>query len=318
MLRFNHFEPATGVFGRDVFQTWADEVGKATDGRVMVEVYPSAALGAPPAWWDRVKTGITDIEFGTPDWITGTFPLHTLTALPMLGFDTIATSNKLVLHMYDKFPEFRAEAYEMGAHACAQVNTGTNQIATTERTIYTKEDVKGLKLRISGKPIAQFVEAMEAAPMFMPVSEVYVGMERGVIDGLLMSMIGWRGFRLLDLINNVIKIDLCDNSAWITMNQGSWDSLPADIQEEIEKVNRRWSDEVHPQAGDGERAACEAEMIKLGKVVFYPSAAEEARWKATAQPIQDAWVVEMEGLGLPGQAIMDEAIAFIEAEAAKE
>ena len=97
------------------------------------------------------------------------------------------------------------------------------------------------------------------------------------------------------------------------MNQGSWDSLPADIREVIGKVNHEWSTVKHPAVGDGEREACEAEMKKLGRVVFYPSAAEEARWREVAKTIQDAWIEEMESLGLPGQAVWDESQAFLEA-----
>ena len=39
---------------------------------------------------------------------------------------------------------------------------------------------------------------------------------------------------------------------------------------------------------------------------------EVARWKEAAQPVIDNWVAEMDGKGIEGQALLDEARALID------
>ena len=36
------------------------------------------------------------------------------------------------------------------------------------------------------------------------------------------------------------------------------------------------------------------------------------KWKVTAKPAWDKWVKEMEARGLPGQAVLDEALRLVE------
>ena len=94
-----------------IFNAWAQDVTGATDGQVNFEFYLSSALGPPPGSWERVTTGVTDVEWIIPEYTPGLFPLTSVLNLPFLGlpYSTEVCSN-VMYDLYQEFPEIRAES----------------------------------------------------------------------------------------------------------------------------------------------------------------------------------------------------------------
>jgi TRAP-type C4-dicarboxylate transport system substrate-binding protein len=98
---------------------------------------------------------------------------------------------------------------------------------------------------------------------------------------------------------------------WTAMNKNTWAKLPKDIQAVITAVTA----EMMPDKLCG---AVTAEMKKgieitknRGQEIIDISAAERAKWVATGKPAWDKWVKKMEAKGLPGRAVLDEAINLV-------
>ncbi|MFK9828128.1 TRAP transporter substrate-binding protein DctP, partial [Escherichia coli] len=63
------------------------------------------------------------------------------------------------------------------------MDSGTRNLITKE-PIVKPDDLKGKKIRVQGSPVAlATLKAMGANSVAMGVSEVYSGMQTGVIDG---------------------------------------------------------------------------------------------------------------------------------------
>lgn len=310
VLRYNHFEPATGAYGR-IHQGWADDVMKATNGRVKVEVYPAAALGPPPGCWDRLKNNVTDLEQAPPSYAAGQFPLIDVINLPMIGFTSIYQSNNVVMDLLEKFPEMRAEfaAYKI----CFVAQSGPATYTTTKKPIRNLDDLKGLKIRVPSKVVGDATTRLGAVPIYMPVTEVFLALEKGVVDGIHMSTIGWAGFKLTDVIKYYNSVTISDNCVFIPMSLDKWKSLPADIQKIIDGVNLSWSREKMAKIADAEMDAT-ANLYKnkdKGKEYIAVSKEEEAKWRELCKPIWQDWVKSVSPKA-PGQAILDETLRLIE------
>jgi TRAP-type C4-dicarboxylate transport system substrate-binding protein len=309
VLRFNHFEPPTGAFGR-IHQGWADDVMKATNGRVKIEVYPGAALGPPPGAYDRLKTNTTDIEMAPPSYAAGQFPLIDVINLPQIGLPNINVGNNVCVDLFEKFPEMRAEwaNYKI----CVAGMSGPATLTTTKKPVRVMEDLKGLKIRVPSKTAGDAVTLLGAVPIYMPVSEVFLALEKGVVDGVHMSTIGWAAFKLTDLIKYYNSITICDNATFVVMSLDKWKSLPPDIQKILDEVNLSWNREKWGKIGDAEMEST-ANLYKnkdKGKEFLASSAQEEAKWQEVCKPIWASWVDSVKAKG-PGQAILDETLRLI-------
>ncbi len=306
-LRYNTFEAATGVPAREVAKPWAEEVNKKTNGRVVIELYTDAALGPPPGAWERLTTGVTDMEYFATSQIAGRFPLNTFNDLPMLGHNSIKASVYMTWDLHNKFPDMYKEAFSQ-SHLLYLTNTGPNSFSSAKKPIRTIADLKGMKIRVNSAVTGDAVTLLGGTPIFMPVTEVYLALEKGVVDGILMSMIGYRGYKLYDLISYVNDVWMTDNVNWCTMNLNKWNSLPADIQATITNIDAAYKD-IHSNAGDAERnwGLNKYKTGEGGKQFIPISDLEMGMWRNTIRPLWDKWVADMNAKGFPGQAMLDEA-----------
>lgn len=74
-LRFAHFWPAVADAHKELFQAWADTVKKESDGRIEVQIYPSATLAKPPAQYEAVKNRVADMTATVQGYTANRFPL---------------------------------------------------------------------------------------------------------------------------------------------------------------------------------------------------------------------------------------------------
>ena len=55
----------------------------------------------------------------------------------------------------------------------------------TKKPVHTREDAKGLKIRSPGGFQTNYIKSLGAEPIFMPLSDVYLSLETGTIDGVV-------------------------------------------------------------------------------------------------------------------------------------
>jgi TRAP-type C4-dicarboxylate transport system substrate-binding protein len=53
-----------------------------------------------------------------------------------------------------------------------------------EKPVSTLDDIKGLKIRMSGGPPTDMMKALGGVPMLIPMPDNYISLQKGVIDGM--------------------------------------------------------------------------------------------------------------------------------------
>jgi TRAP-type C4-dicarboxylate transport system substrate-binding protein len=76
-LRVSNWLPPSHPIVKDILAPWGEQVAKATDGRVKVEIM-AAPIGKPPAQFDLIRSGAADVGYGVMDWKTLTAALRTI------------------------------------------------------------------------------------------------------------------------------------------------------------------------------------------------------------------------------------------------
>ena len=98
-------------------------------------------------------------------------------------------------------------------------------------------DLAGKKYRVS-PATRHFCEAIGGEPITMPGGDVYLALERGVVDGFIwpfytgFTEMGWH-----EVIDYVIDIPIYRDGYIAVMNLDSWNQLPNDVQDLLLEVN---------------------------------------------------------------------------------
>jgi TRAP-type C4-dicarboxylate transport system substrate-binding protein len=99
----------------------------------------------------------------------------------------------------------------------------------------TKPDFTGLKIRVTPVYIS-LVKAFGGTPINMAPSEVYSALERKVVDGYGWSYGGITDFGWQEVTKHVIDIPFYSANTAIIFNKKTWDGLPQDVRDELEKI----------------------------------------------------------------------------------
>ena len=101
----------------------------------------------------------------------------------------------------------------------------------TKTPMRTLEDFKGQKFRSFGGAISDMIAGMGAEGQFVAFSEVYVAMERGILDGGLTSTTGARGGRWYEVVDHMTGHFPIFTPLFMYMNKDQFDNLPPDFQQ---------------------------------------------------------------------------------------
>jgi tripartite ATP-independent transporter DctP family solute receptor len=158
----------------------ADEIGKRTDGRYKIEVFPASALGKESDINEGLGLGTVDIIY-TGQLFAGRF------------YGPIAIGGApYMFRDFDHWEKFRnsalfqelADGYakETGNHVVTLTYYGERQ-TTSNKEIQKPEDMKGLKIRVPDAPLYKmFPEAVGANPTPIAFAEVYLALQTGTVD----------------------------------------------------------------------------------------------------------------------------------------
>jgi TRAP-type transport system periplasmic protein len=313
-LKF-HYEQATtspsAIYGHEA---WAKAVGKATHGRVAIQIFPGDTLFKTKTdVVDAVKAGLTDIAFMYAWAFSPQFDLIDSLSVPFIapnGEVASRTSWKL----FTMFPEIQKQWKDV--KVLTVWDTDPYIFETSKKMIKTQEDFKGMKIRMTGGMATEMMKLLGGTPVTIPMPQVYENLQKGVIDGLTSPCEAILGFRFYELATNYTLVPTTCVSQELIMNKKSWERLPADIQQQIMSVSGE-NAAIRYGGGVFDRAREQLPMIckKNGYTMntYTPPQSEIDRWTEVAgKPLWQQWVKTMEGRGYKSAAkIQKTAIQLI-------
>jgi len=290
---------------------WGKAVEEATKGKVKVTIYGANTLATGFAAYDAVLSGVADVAWGFIGFFPGRFPLSDLLSQPAIGVPNAMAGSLAMWNNYQKFPEMRAEYKDVKlllVHTHQGAPIGTRKVA-----IRTFEDLKGLKIRSPAGGALEFLKAAGASPIMMPPFDIYTSMEKGVLDGWTIDLIGAEGFGLHEVTDFYTGPNYYVGTFWLVMNQSKWDSLPADIQKAIDSVSGEWGvKNLFAATWDTGEEEAKARMMTPEQYIVLPDE-EWAKCVELSESVWEAEIARLEAKGLPAQAVFDETLQFVKA-----
>lgn len=301
-LTLGHPFPASHVIQAEVLDDWVQEVSDATEGTVSIEIVPGGGLGPPPAMYENTVAGAQDLGWALNGYTPGRFPLTQIVEMPF-AFDTAEGATETLWTLYEESPEFQEEYSDVKVLGLWTHDTG--DLWTSGTQVTTMEDMSGLSLRAPGPIQQDLINQLGGSPVGMPAPEIFDSMERGVIDGLLISNSGIDSFSLYDVVDFGLDCNCYVAAMFLVLNQSTWDSLTPAQQAAVEELSGRDFSVRLARAYDADSEANQQKIEEAGIEMTELSGEELTRWEEVGRAVAEKWVQEREEAGQPGQAMYD-------------
>lgn len=299
-LSFAHFVPPQHTITSAVIEPLQAALA-ASGADLSIRVYPGGELGPGPVeQYVRVVQGVADMAWGLAGYNSQQFPLSMIVELPGVvdaaGTGYGAMWRAYEAHLTGEFP---------GTRALALWTSEPNVLIMRDREVRHPDDLRGLRIRVSGAVPGQVIEALGATPVQMPANEMYNALQTGLIDGIMTGASAIHDFRINEVARTYTTGPGLGNILfYVVMNEQRFQSLTPEQQAAVlaasgEALSRSGEEGWNRQADatlDELRANPDKVVIDLG-----PEEAEP--FNALTAPLTAAALAELDGQGLAASAV---------------
>ncbi len=230
-LKFGHVGAPGSLFALSA-EEFSRRVEERYGGRVKVNVFGSSQLGGDELMLQKLKLGTLD--FALPSTIMSSrVELFGIFEMPYL-VKSREHMKKIEEHVI--WPALIPEAAEQGYKIIAVWENGFRHVTNNIRPVVTPDDLEGIKLRTPrGLWRVKLFQAFGSNPSPMPLSEVFVALQTGVMDGQENPLAQIYASKLHEVQNYLSLTGHVYTPAYVTVG-ASWDRLPEDLRAEIAEI----------------------------------------------------------------------------------
>ncbi len=260
--------------GAERFKQLAEERSK---GRVKVEIYPNSQLYKDKEELEALQLG--SVQMLAPS-LAKFGPLGVkefeVFDLPFIFKDTAAfravTDGPVGQGLFRKLEP-------KGILGLAYWDNGFD-IMSANRPLHHVADFKGLKMRIqSSKVLDATFRSLGAIPQVMAFSELYQGLQSGVVDGTENTPSNVYTQKVFEVQKHITVSNHGHIAYAVVVNQKFWTGLPADIRQTLEGAMRDATTYANAIAAT-ENADAMEKIRASGKSLVYTLTPEEtAEWR---------------------------------------
>ncbi len=268
-------------------------------GKATVKLFDSSQLGKDKDLMQKLKLGTVHIALPSSimSSISDEFAVFDMPFL-VANRDHVAKIGDEIF-----WPKIAPTVEDDGYKVLAVWENGVRHITNNVRPIKTPADLDGIKIRTPKSTWrVKMFQAWGANPTPMSFSEVFTGLQTGVIDGQENPYTNINSAKLNEVQKYLSKTGHVYSPAYPTMGKAFYDGLDPAIRSVLESTAREleaWARKKGAEADDTLRK----KLVDGG--MQYNEADREAFVKAS-KPIYDAFAADVKG----GQEMIDKAISL--------
>ncbi len=278
------------------WHVFKEYVEKESKGRIGVEIYGSASMGACLESAEKVQMNILQMHAGSTSNLSALIPEWGIFELPYLLQNTL--DNEKIFYENGKLggPVFERMDKLMRAKGLKMIfimPATFRAMGVIKPDAEVPSDLEGLKIRVTASRIERdSVTAFDMNPTTMAFGEVYTGLQQGTIDGLGLAVDSMYLNKFNEVLKSVITNKFNAFFMVASVNEKFYNKLPSwaktvvdgGIAAGIKAANEKWDE--YEQSGE--------EKFKAdGIEVYHPTAAEMKEWQALTQPVYDKYSKEL-------------------------
>ena len=215
-------------------QYMADELNARSNGRVTMEIYPSATLADQGPACEMMMDGTLDFFGGSVVAVESYIDAFKIVDLPYLVSDYESAD---ALYGGEVGEELSAMLPDIGLENLGWCEYGFRNTFNNERPIEKVSDLKGLKLRAIESSISVGMwKAFGVDPTVMGWSEVYSGLQMGTVDGADGPNALFASAQMESVVKYMSTTQHMYTPGVILASKQTMDSLPNDIAALVREV----------------------------------------------------------------------------------
>ncbi len=268
------------------------------------EYYPAEQLGKAKDMLSLTQSGLVDIAYVAPGFVSDKMPLSVVPELPLpysgscqasLAYWNLAKPGGLL----DK-KEFAPN----GVRLLFTIVLPPYQVIT-HKPFASLKDIEGMKIRASGSAKELLLKKLKAVPVLMPTPEVYESLSRGTIDGVLFPFNSLAPYEV-DKLSKTGTIGANFGSFvanWV-ISEKRFQSLPAALQKDLMAMGEELTKSVCKQVENDE--AGDVEKTRAAGVKLTPlSPADQQTLQQAATEVATEWAHNLDRRGKSGTEVLN-------------
>ncbi|MBO1513469.1 TRAP transporter substrate-binding protein [Metabacillus bambusae] len=262
---------------------FAELVNERTDGRIKIEVFPSAQLGEEKAVIEQVQLGA--IEFTR----VNASPLAEFNKeLSVLSLPYVFDSDEHLWNFLegDMGSQMLDNLEDSKMIGLAYYSSGARSFYSN-KPIKSIEDMKGQKIRVQQSKVnIDLVSALGASATPMPYGEVFSALETGVIDGAENNYPSFVSSNHFQSSKNMILDTHQRTPEVLLISKAAWDKLSEEDQKIIKQAAL---DSVKTQRETWDKWEKESEQTLRDAGVTITEVDDLTPWKEAVKPVVEQY-----------------------------
>lgn len=270
----------------EAFKTFTDNIKIASEDSLKIKRYPGGAIVPDAELLQAVSKGTLDMCESYGGYWPGKIDIATIES----GIAGAWTSSDEATYLFRQgLLDLTREAYaEQNVHYIGGVLGGAYDLLT-KKPINSLDDLKTMKIRATPS-VAKILQQFDIPTVFMPASELYVGLSTGTIDGVIYGgPIEYTGMKLFEVAKHYTALNMLSPGFvdCVLINKDKWASLSASQQKIIEMGVAQHADNLHAWMMSGSFDPEYRQHFEFGSL----PAADSQRLRDAAQVL---WAAEAE------------------------
>jgi tripartite ATP-independent transporter DctP family solute receptor len=250
------------------FKALAESVKARSNGRLVVEVYPSAQLGSDEDVIEQALQGV-NVAVLTDGGRMGNY----VKDIAIIGMAYFANNYDDVLKVTQsaKFAEWEKELVDKNGIRILSFNWyDGGRHFFTNKVVNTPADLKGQRIRTPGAPAwAESVTALGATPVAMPWGETYSAVQSKAVDGCEVQLTSALGSRIYEVLKYMVRTEHFQLINGLIVGEKWFQTLPADLQTILLEETKA-AGEKNARYVESKIADIEKQLVGYGITVIEP------------------------------------------------
>jgi TRAP-type C4-dicarboxylate transport system substrate-binding protein len=296
-----------------ILEPWMEAVTKRTNGAVTFEHYPAQQLGKAADMLKLTQTGVADIGYVAPAYVSEKMPVSEVAMLP--GAFAHSCQGTLAYWKLAKDGIIAQQDYAgNNIKLLLMVSLPQYRIFTVKAPVKDVADVTGLKLRSTGGAQDLTLRAIGAVPVRMAAPDAYESLSRGTMDGLLFpleSVVAYGADKLVKYATD--GLGFASFVVAYSISDTAWKKLSPEIQKAMTDV----AEEIIPNACQEVQKADETVKKTMEAAGVRFEAVQADKFKELMKGVNKTWAEGLDARGKRGSDALKEFDAAVAAIPAK-
>ena len=259
---------------------FAAMVEKDSGGRIKIEVYSASKLGSMPRMIEGMQFGSIESAIIPPEFFVGVDERFEVLATPGL-LDSLAHGQRLVAQP-DVMKLMLGLGADRGLRGVGLFMAEPSEVIA-KTPIRHLADFEGKKIRIFASDFQSVaLERLGATPVAMSLGDVLPALQQGAIDGAVAGMQVFTGMHFFDAAKYITLTGQPAIFIIVEVNRKWYESLPADLQQIVDRDGASQSVAMGPQSLEIENQALKGWTEQGGELIELPADEQATMLKTLA------------------------------------